>query len=490
MEQLLPVLSSMRWQDVLDILLNSYILFRLYVLFRGTNAFRVLIGIVVLLIFERLAIYLGLIVATWAIRGITAVAALIIIVVFRNEIRSVLQARNLRSILWGFPREETRASVEAVVDGIQGLAGNRVGALLVFPGREDLDELFTSGISWNGLVSREMILSVFWHGNPVHDGAALVRGNRIEEVGGILPLTGRKDLSSEYGTRHRAALGLSERSDALVVVVSEERGSVSVAKGGELRTVEDEDALSRILHEQLGTRPDPPRLSRRRTLELSAAAVISVVLIAGVWFSFTRGRDTLVTMEIPVEYRNRNPEMEIVNTSVDAVRLTLSGSGPLLKTIRPEQVKVNLDLGKVESGRRTFNLTSENIQLPAGVYLKKIEPQAVEVHLDAPVEKTLPVQVDWSGRLPEGVRLVQSSPDPETIRVVGSKGVLERVSTLYTEKVPLDGLGASGEVTVNVVLAPPSLKVAPGSTTQVKVRYTVDRERAEEGVEKREAPER
>ena len=475
MEQLLPVLLSMRWQDVLDILLNSYIVFRLYVLFRGTNAFRVLVGIVVLLIFERLAIYLGLIVATWAIRGITAVAAIIVIVVFRNEIRSVLQAKNLRSILWGFPREETRASVDAIVDGVQELGRNRVGALLVFPGRDDLDELFTSGTPWNGLVSREMIVSVFWHGNPVHDGAALVKGNRIEEVGGILPLTGRQDLPSQYGTRHRAALGLTERSDALVVVVSEERGSVSVAEGGELRSVEDGETLSQILHEHLGTHPDAARFSRRRTLELSAVAVVSIVLIAGVWFSFTRGRDTLVTMEIPVEYMNRNPDMEIVNTSVDAVRVTLTGAGPLLKTIRPEQVKVNLDLGEAESGRRTFNITSKNVQLPAGVYLKRIEPQAVEVHLDAPVEKPLPVQVDWTGRLPEGVRLVDSFVEPETIRVVGSKGVLERVSTLYTEKASLNDLKASGEMTLDVVLAPPSLEIAPGSTAQVTVNYVVER---------------
>ncbi|MFH0974519.1 MAG: DisA protein, partial [Spirochaetota bacterium] len=102
MNNFLSFFSNIRWQDIVDISLNSYILFRFYILFQGTNAFRVLIGIAFLWFFQRLAFSLGLIITSWAIQGITAVAALIIIVVFRNEIRSVLQAKNFKTILWGF----------------------------------------------------------------------------------------------------------------------------------------------------------------------------------------------------------------------------------------------------------------------------------------------------------------------------------------------------------------------------------------------------
>ena len=141
MEKLLTFLASIRWQDALDIAINSYILFRLYVLFRGTNVFRVLMGIAFLWFFQRMAVSLGLIVTSWVIQGIIAAAALIIIVVFRNEIRSVLQAKNLKAILWGSLREGHSTPVEEIVEAAFELGRRRMGALLIFPGKEDLGEV-------------------------------------------------------------------------------------------------------------------------------------------------------------------------------------------------------------------------------------------------------------------------------------------------------------------------------------------------------------
>ena len=222
MNHLLHFFQTVRWQDLLDIALNSYMLFRLYVLFRGTSAFRVLVGLAIFWISNKLALSLGLVVTSWVLQGITLVAAVIIVVVFRNEIRSVLQAKNYKSILWGFPRSVEEPPAETVAEAVFDLAHSRTGALLILPGKEDLSEAVHSGIPWKGLLSKEMITAVFWRDNPVHDGAAVVRGQQIDEVGVILPLSHRDDLPSFYGTRHRAALGLAERTDALVLAVSEE----------------------------------------------------------------------------------------------------------------------------------------------------------------------------------------------------------------------------------------------------------------------------
>ena len=172
MNTLISFFLSIRWQDIVDVLLNSYILFRFYILFRGTNVIRVIVGIALLWIFQRIALSIGLIVTSWALQGIIAGAALIIIIVFRNEIRNVLQAKNLRAILWGFPQKSVRTPIESIIEGVYELARNRVGALIVLPGKEDLEELLQGGVEWNGLVSREMLGAIFWSGNPVHDGAA------------------------------------------------------------------------------------------------------------------------------------------------------------------------------------------------------------------------------------------------------------------------------------------------------------------------------
>jgi len=474
MNELLPFFSNIRWQDIVDITLNSYILFRLYILFRGTNVFRVLIGIALLWFFQRIAVSLGLIVTSWAIQGITAVAALIIIVVFRNEIRSVLQARNLKAILWGFADKTVDTPVEIIVESLYELARTRTGALIVFPGKEDLEEVVQGGTPWRGLVSKEMITSIFWHDNPVHDGAAIIKGNQISEVGVILPLSRRDDLPSYYGTRHRAAAGLAETTDALVILVSEERGNVVVAKGSDTNVINRKEELARILREHVGVTAEEWTYVKKGKLEIGMAALASILFITGVWFSFTRGLDALVTLEIPIEYMNRDPEMEILDASVNTVHLDLSGSGALIKSIRPSQVQVRLDLNKAIAGRNTLTVADENVALPPGVFLKRVKPSVVEVTVDVPTKKRLPVQVDWVGRLPEHLLLTEAKLEPENVWVIGGRRILENVSTIYTEEVPLNNIRKTGTVTVNLMLELASTKIAPESTDRIKVEYVAE----------------
>ncbi len=480
MDNLLPFSAGLRFQDVVDITLNSYLLFRAYVLFRGTNAFRVLIGIALLWSFQRIAGYLGLVVTSWAIQGITALAALIIIVVFRNEIRSVLQAKNLKTILWGFPRPPAETPVTVIVEAVYDMARRRCGALLVFPGKEALEETVHSGIPWGGRVSREMIKTIFWPGTPAHDGAAVIQGRQVLQVGVILPLSQRQDLPSHYGTRHRAAVGVTEQTDALAVVVSEERGDVAVAKAGRIRSLPQPEKLARVLSAHLGLSAGSLPSLRKQRMELGVAALVSLLFMSGIWFSFTRGLYTLTSLEIPVEYTNRDPGLEIVSTSANAVRLQLSGAGPLIKSVRPEQAKVRLDLSKAPVGRHSFDITGDDVSLPPGVFLQGIEPAMIEVNLDVLGKKELPVQVDWVGRLPGHIILREARIDPERITVVGGKRVLETVSTVYTEKVAVDGLQKSGSLTLKLVLSPASLKLLPGSRDRVTLTFEVQEREAEE----------
>ena len=261
-------ISNIRWQDIVDVLLISYILFRLYVLFRGTNVFRVLIGIVLLWFFQKIAFYFGLIVTSWAVQGFTAVAAIIIIVIFRNEIRSVLQTKNFKNLLWGASREIIETPVDVIADTAIELTRKGMGALIVIPGKEDISDTVHSGIPWNGLISKEMLMSIFWKDNPVHDGAAVIHGNQVAQVGTILPLSRRKDLPSYYGTRHRAGAGLAETTDALVIIISEERNNILCAKGNLIRIVRTKSDLVEKVYEHLGVSRDQSRVLNRENLKL------------------------------------------------------------------------------------------------------------------------------------------------------------------------------------------------------------------------------
>lgn len=473
MNMLWSYFSSIRWQDAVDIVLNSYILFRLYILFRGTNVFRVITGIVILWFFQRMAFAIGLIVTSWVMEGFTAVAALIIIIVFRNEIRSVLQAKNLRAILWDFSYKTEETPIEILVESIFELAKSGCGALVVLPGKEDLMEFVRGGISWNGLISKEMIASIFWHDNPVHDGAAIIHGNQITHVGTILPLSTRENLPSYYGTRHRAAVGLSEFIDALIIVVSEERGEVAVAKDGRIKNVHNMTELKRILLGHVGVFRKKSKYPQRERLEMGAAALASLIFITGVWFSFSQGLDTLTTLKVPVEYMKRNPEMEILDASVDDVSLQLRGSGTLIKSLRPDQVQVKIDLSKAVAGGNTFTITQENVTLPPGVFLNMVQPSVVEATLDIPVKKELPIQVDWVGKLPDRITVSSVELDPAKVVVIGGKHILDKISTIYTKKVPVNNIDETGSITVNLALTPASLKIDSGSKEKIIVKYSV-----------------
>ncbi|CAB1056589.1 Diadenylate cyclase spyDAC; Bacterial checkpoint controller DisA with nucleotide-binding domain [Olavius sp. associated proteobacterium Delta 1] len=471
MEKIIFLISSLRWQDIVDIGLVSYILFRFYILFRGTNAFRVLIGMTILWFFQQVAVSMGLIVTSWVVQGIVALGAFIIIVIFRNEIRSVLQATHLKAILWDVSSKAVISTIEIIVQSVYEMGLRKCGALIVFPGKDDVEEVIQSGIPWKGEISKEMILSVFWPDNPVHDGAAVIQGDQIIQVGAILPLSRRDDLPTYFGTRHRAALGLAEATDALIIAVSEERGDVVVVRGGTLKVVKQKRKLEQILRQHKGVASKKGRELIKEKLMIVAAALFSVIFITGVWFSVSRGGDTLLTFESPVVYLNRDPSMEIVQTSVNTVSLELEGSGALIKSIKPDQVQVKLDLNKSKVGPNSFTITRESISLPPGIVLKGVAPTVVEVDLDVLIKKEMPVQIDWVGRLPDHFILTETDVQPETVAVIGGKRILENIATIYTEKVPLNNLEVKGTISVNLALTPASLKIAPGSKEKVTITY-------------------
>jgi YbbR domain-containing protein len=264
---------------------------------------------------------------------------------------------------------------------------------------------------------------------------------------------------------------LAEATDALIIAVSEERGDLVVAQDSQFKEIKQKRRLEQILQQHMGVAAKKSRVLIKERLMLIAAALFSIIFVAGVWFSVSKGRDTLVTLEIPIEYMKRDPAMEIVNTSGNTVSLELEGSGALIKSIKPDQVQVRLDLSKSKAGPNTFTITRESISLPPGVILKGVTPSVVNVDLDVLVKKKLPIQIDWVGKLPDRFILVEAIVKPDMVEIIGAKRMLEKISTLYTAKVPLDNLEVKGTITANLALNPASLKIAPESKENVTITY-------------------
>jgi YbbR domain-containing protein len=246
-----------------------------------------------------------------------------------------------------------------------------------------------------------------------------------------------------------------------------------VAEGAQIQVVTSKRALLEMVMDHVGLKELYPGLDPGERLRLITAALVSVTFVGGIWFSFTRGFESTATFHVPIEYMNRAPEKEIRETSTDQIQVNLVGSGALIRSIRPGQVQVRLDLNEAVVGSNTFFITQEDVVLPPGVVLKEIKPHKVEVVLDKPVQKELPVQVDWTGKLKEGLILAETAVFPDKITLIAGKQILDGLSTIYTERISLDTIRASGTKTAKLILQPASVRLIPGSRDVVTIRYVV-----------------
>ena len=472
MDQLLYLFSGLRWQDALDILLNSYILFRLYVLFRGTNVFRVLFAVCLLWLFNRTAISLGLVITNWAMQGVITVATFIVIIIFRNEISNVIQTNDLKSFVWGIPKHQADTPVSTIAAGVCTLASKKIGALVVLPLKQGMESISKSGIPMDAHLSQETLISLFWPDNPLHDGAAVVQGDRITTAGVILPLTRQTDLPSQFGTRHRAAMGVSELTDAMVIVVSEERGTITLFCEGQATEVNGRQALEKELQDHLGM-GEGARGIRQQSLELALSGMVCLLIVCGLWLSFSKGMESLASYDIPIEFSNPEPKKEILSSSASRIKVLLSGASPLINAVKPEQIKITMDLSRADVGETVMAVTAEQINLPPGIVLKKIEPEEVRIVLDTLVEKKLYVQPNWTGKLAEGLSMTEAEASPGMVRVSGGGMVLKEMTTMFTEPISLENLKQSGRVTAGLAVNPASLEVL--DSPKVQIRYTLEK---------------
>lgn len=241
-KQLLNILRQIRLQDIIDILIVAFIIYRILLLIKGTKAVQMLLGLGVLLIALLVSNRAGLYTIDWIVQSFWAQLVIVIIVLFQPELRRALAHIGENPFFYSLsPIEESRF-LEEIVKASVSLANKRIGALLVLERETDLKNFTEMGTELDAKVSREVILSIFHPTSPIHDGAVVIWGNRIVAAGCFLPLSLSASHSRSLGTRHRAALGITEETDAVVIIVSEETGAISLAKDGKM--IKDLDIIS------------------------------------------------------------------------------------------------------------------------------------------------------------------------------------------------------------------------------------------------------
>jgi len=250
--------------NVLDILLVAYLIYRLLLLVRGTRAWRILLGVVAFLIVLFVSDKLHLQTLHWILDKATLLGPVALVILFLPELRQTIEGFGKitpLSVLHVGPTEERAEArtVEELTAAMAELAAESVGALVVIEKNGSLAEIASNGVSLNAVVSAPLLGAIFYEGNPLHDGAVIIRGDLIVAAACRLPLSESMQLDQNVHMRHRAAVGITEANDCLAIVVSEERGTISVANEGRLRRLDSHLELREILnHDLRNTEPEKP----------------------------------------------------------------------------------------------------------------------------------------------------------------------------------------------------------------------------------------
>lgn len=238
---MLDIITSLRWQDFLDIFVVWFIVYRLLLIIRGTRAMQMLAGIGIIIFAYFAAKQFQLLTLYWLLNTFLSSIFLIIIIIFQRDIRRALTQVGQTPFSKSY--EDTIHSMEEVVGAASFMARKRIGALLILERETGLKEYVESGHRIDSVLSRELLVSLFFTSSPLHDGGVIIRQGRILTAGCVLPLTKNPYISKKFGTRHRAAIGISEETDAVIIVVSEENGHISLVQHGAITSDLDETAL-------------------------------------------------------------------------------------------------------------------------------------------------------------------------------------------------------------------------------------------------------
>jgi uncharacterized protein (TIGR00159 family) len=370
------------WRDLVDIGLVAALLWGAFVWLRRTPARWALLGIAMLGAGFLIARQLSLTLTTWILQGSVFVFVIVIVVVFQEDLRRLVELIAVRG-LRRRARTPTPQATDTLIRCIALLAADRTGALIVLPGREPLDRHITGGTQVNAELSEPLLLSILDDHSPGHDGAVIIHENRIGQFGVHLPLSTDHAQVGHGGTRHAAALGLAERTDALCLAVSEERGVTSIAAEGVLRRLYRPEELAIEIHrfiERVAPGKRAARLQLSSLLRRWPEAVGAIAAAALIWLLVVPGSGVVRAVRtVPVVVENLPEGFSLADVEPGEVEVTVSGPRRSLVLGEANAIEIRVDALLVQLGRRTFQVTPDLVTHPEGFQVHEVNPKSVRL---------------------------------------------------------------------------------------------------------------
>ncbi len=382
---LLKFMPVPTWRDLIDVLFLTLVIYQLYVWFKETRALRVIIGLVVLGGVYSVAKLWDLFLTTWVFQILWQVLIILLLILFQSEIRQVLEKVSPLRYLRSRRRATHNSFVNDLSQVVFELAAHNTGALIVLTRDDNPSEFIHGGQTIMALPDPVLIKSIFNRNAPAHDGAVIVNHDRITQMGCILPLSEKEDLPEHYGTRHRAALGLSEVSDAVCLVVSEERSEVSTVVAGSLSTWQEPEKLAEKINEWFGG-PEiyVPKLSqffKDAFVHDWKTKLGAFMLVMVAWLIIAIQQEMIINLTAPIRHNHLPAELALDEASTKSVGLMLAGRRNRIGELKEGDIYVQVDLTELAAGDHLIKLSSANIDVPMGVKVDRITPQNITINL-------------------------------------------------------------------------------------------------------------
>jgi len=372
-----------RWQDGLDILILTFIFYRLYLWLRKKKALRMILAILALPFYYILAQWFDLPLSLWGLQNLWAVILLVLVVIFQQEIREVLGSITLPSFLFGKPERLPSKRLDQIAKAAFKIAEKGIGGLIVLQREDDLDEFIHGETLIDAELNEDMLVSIFNPQSPLHDGAVIISRDRIRYATALLPVSQSPSLPKEWGTRHRAGLGITEVSDAECIIISEERKEVLLVSRGKIEKEQAGEDLTRSLS-------GFPSFRREKDVEkrwpgkifndLSVKALF-FLLVFFLWILFVGLRQGEISFTIPIEYYSMPSDLVMNGEPPREINVRLRGSQKLLSALTPDRLRAQIDLSKAHPGINQISLSETNMNVPSGIYVTNFYPQKIKLQL-------------------------------------------------------------------------------------------------------------
>lgn len=472
-DNILTVFNNLRIQDIFDILIIWIMTSVVLIWFKERASRFVFIGIGLLGVVYLTARFFQLYLTTVVLQGFFAILLFVLVVIFQEDLRRFFE----QLAMWGrlrqkfFDKQPVHQAAETIAQAASNLVRKHIGALIVIKGEDPLDRHLNGGALLNGALSQPLLESIFDPHSVGHDGAVVIEGNRVLQFGCHLPLSINAGRFGPLGLRHTAALGLSERCDALCVVVSEERGTISLAQGEHIRELVNAAALRTEL-ESFYAQQAPKRETRpvvHWLRENSREKIIALLLSCILWVAFGYQKESVRRdFTVPVEYLNVSPDWVIEKPKITDVKIMLMGSPQAFQLLNPDTLKVSVDLSQVREGWHEIALSKDMVKKPTSLTVVGITPAQIGMTASRLIQTSLPIQVITEGRPPAGLSVQKISAAPPDVMVLIPGKLNQNGIRIRTEPIDL------GEVTSTTtqearLIFPSHVQFAGGKPPVVKV---------------------